>query len=164
VSRVVISDTSPLRYLVLIGDAEVLPSLYSEIFVPEIVAAELRHAPTPEPVRQWIDRAPSWLRVVNPPTIDNGLSIERLDPGERDAILLALHLKADLVLMDERDGVEEARRLGLLVTGSLGVLDRAAERGLIELGPALAKLRETNFRIDPDLIQRVLDTDAKRRQ
>jgi predicted nucleic acid-binding protein len=49
-------------------------------------------------------------------------------PDPHDAILLALHLKADLVIMDEREGVQEARRLGLTVTGTLGVLDRAAER------------------------------------
>jgi hypothetical protein len=44
------------------------------------------------------------------------------------------------MLMDERDSVKEARRLGLTVTGSLGVLDRAAERGLIDLAPAIARL------------------------
>jgi predicted nucleic acid-binding protein len=107
--RLVISDTSPLRYLVLIGQADLLPALY-------------------------------------------------------DAILLALHLKADLVLMDEREGVEEARRLGLTVTGTLGVLDRAAERGLTELAPALARLRQTNFRVDPALLDRLLASDAKRRR
>ena len=64
-----------------------------------------------------------------------------LDPGEHDAILLALQVKADLVIMDEREGVEEARRLGLIVTGTLGVLDRAAERGLIDLPSAVASLR-----------------------
>jgi len=58
--------------------------------------------------------------------------------------------------MDEREGVEEARRLGLVVTGTLGVLDRAAERGLIELAPAIARLRQTNFRIDPGVLDRLL--------
>ena len=61
------------------------------------------------------------------------MSPVHLDSGEHDAILLVLRLKADLVLMDDREGVDEARRLGLAVTGTLGVLDRAAERGLIEL-------------------------------
>jgi predicted nucleic acid-binding protein len=87
-----------------------------------------------------------------------------LDPGEYDAILLALHLKADLVLMDEREGVEEARHLGLTVTGTLGVLDRGAERGLIELAPAIARLRQTNFRIDPALLDRLLAADGRRRK
>ena len=162
-SRIVISDTSPLRYLVLIGHAEVLPSLYTEIFIPEAVAGELRHAATPADVRQWIEHAPSWLRIVRPAGGDEDVSIEGLDLGERDAILLALQLKADLILMDEREGVDEARRLGLMVTGTLGVLDRAAERGLIELAPVIARLRETNFRIDPVLLQRLLEGDNARR-
>lgn len=87
-----------------------------------------------------------------------------MDRGERDAIVLALHLKADLVLMDEREGVQEARRLGLTVTGTLGILDRAAERGVIELVPAIARLRQTNFRIDPSLLDRLLAVDGLRKR
>src|SRR5207253_292954 len=111
----------------------------------------------------WIADPPSWLQIVSVSTPQPEGSLADLDRGERDAILLALQLKADLVLMDERDGVDEARRLGLVVTGTLGVLDRAAERGLIELAPAIASLRQTNFRIDPLLLQRMLDSDVQRR-
>ncbi len=82
--------------------------------------------------------------------------LEGLDRGERDTILLALHLKADLVLMDEREGVEEARNLDLLVTGTVGVLDRAAKRGLIDLAAAFTLLRNTNFRIKPSVLDRLL--------
>ena len=106
---------------------------------------------------------PSWLQVVPLTAQPASVSLPHLDPGEHDAILLALHLKADLVLMDERDGVEEARRLGLRVTGTLGVLDRAAERGFIELAPAITRLRHTNFRVDPALLDRLLAADASRR-
>ena len=66
--------------------------------------------------------------------------------------------------MDDREGVEEARRLGLSVTGTLGILDRASERGLIELAAAVAKLRETNFRVNPVLLDRLLETDVRRRK
>jgi len=90
--------------------------------------------------------------------------LDRLDRGEHDAILLALHLKADLVLMDDREGVEEARSLGLNVTGTLGILDRAAERGLIELAPAIARLCQTNFRVVPALLDRLLAADTRRRR
>jgi predicted nucleic acid-binding protein len=158
-SRVVISDASPLRYLVLIGHADVLPALYTDVLIPEAVATELRQPATPEPVRRWITDAPSWLQIVSLATPISTVPLADLDRGEREAILLALELKADLVLMDDRDGVDEARRVGLVVTGTLGVLDRAAERGLIELAPAIASLRETNFRIDPLLLQRLLDSD-----
>jgi predicted nucleic acid-binding protein len=164
VSRVVISDASPLRYLVLIGHAEVLPSLYTEVLIPDAVASELRQLATPASVRQWMAQTPPWLQIVSVTSPHADVSVADLDRGERDAILLALELKADLVLMDERDGVDEARRLGLVVTGTLGVLDRAAGRGLIELASAIDRLRETNFRIDPLLLQRLLENDIRRRE
>ena len=164
--RVVISDTSPLRYLVLIGHAELLCALYAEVLIPEAVLNELIQPATPDAVRRWITYRPSWLEVV-PLTASTALksvSLADLDRGEHDSILLALELKADLVLMDDREGVEEARRLGLSVTGTLGILDRASERGLIELAAAVAKLRETNFRVNPVLLDRLLETDVRRRK
>lgn len=162
--RVVISDTSPLRYLILIGQADLLPALYSEVLIPEAVSDELNQPATPEPVRRWIAHRPAWLQVVPLTARPAAVSLPDLDSGEHDAILLALHLKADLVLMDEREGVEEARRLGLTVTGTLGILDRAAERDLIELSLAIARLRQTNFRVDPGLLDRLLAADARRRK
>jgi len=57
--RVVISDTSPLRYLVLIGQADLLPALYTEVLIPEAVAEELNQPATPEPVRRWIVHRPA---------------------------------------------------------------------------------------------------------
>jgi len=164
VSRVVISDASPLHYLILIGNAELLQALYTEVLIPEAVAKELQQPATPESVRHWIVHAPPWLHVVPFTASPTPLLLADLDPGEHDAILLALQVKADLVIMDEREGVEEARRLGLVVTGTLGVLDRAAERRLIDLTSAVAALRQTNFRIDPSLLDQLLASDRLRRK
>ena len=163
-ARIVISDTSPLRYLVLIGQADILPALYAEVLIPEAVADELQHPSTPEPVRRWMAHRPSWLQVIPLTARPASVSLPELDPGEHDAILLALHLKANLVIMDDREGVEEARRLGIAVTGTLGVLDHAAEGGLIELATAIASLRRTNFRADPALLDRLIATDARRKK
>src|SRR5215469_3608238 len=135
--RIVISDTSPLRYLILLGLPDLLPALYKEVLIPEAVADELKQHSTPDSVRHWAAHRPAWLQVVPLTARPANVALSDLDPGEHDAILLALHLKADLVLMDDREGVEEARRLGLSVTGTLGILDRAAEHGLIELAPAI---------------------------
>lgn len=153
--RVVISDTSPLHYLILIGHAEVLPALYSEVLIPEAVASELRRPGTPPVVRDWLSEHPPWLQIVPPDRQPDAPSLKDLDAGERDAILLALQLKADLLLMDEREGAEEARRLGLTVTGTLGILVRAAERGTIDLSSAIMRLRGTDFRVDPMLLDRI---------
>jgi predicted nucleic acid-binding protein len=162
--RVVISDASPLHYLILIGNAEVLQALYTEVLIPEAVAEELKQTATPESVRHWIEHSPLWLHVVPFTAPATPTLLADLDPGEHDAILLALDVRADLVIMDDREGVEEARRLGLAVTGTLGVLDRAAERGLIDLPSAVAALRQTNFRIDPSLLDQLLASDRLRRK
>jgi len=163
-SRLVISDTSPLRYLVLIGAADLLPAIYTEVLIPQAVADELNQPATPDSVQHWFANRPAWLEVVPLTAPSTSLPLPDLGSGEHDAILLALHLKADLLLMDDREGVEEARRLSLTVTGTLGVLDRAAERGLIELAAVFARLRQTNFRIDPSLLDRLLAADSKRRK
>ena len=162
-SRLVISDTTPVRYLVLIGAVHVLPALYGEVLIPETVALELQHPHTPEPVRRWMANPPAWLQVISLAELPSLTLAADLDRGEYDAIRLALDRQADLVLMDERDGVEEARRLGLTVTGTLGILDQAAARQFIRLDEAFARLGETNFRIDPTLLQRLLELDAQRR-
>jgi predicted nucleic acid-binding protein len=163
-SRVVISDTSPLHYLILIGLTEILPALYTTVFIPEAVTRELDQPATPEKVRDWIARPPDWLRVAPVAVAPTSVTLHDLDQGEREAILLALFIKADLVLMDDREGVEEARRVGLSVTGTIGILDRAAELGIIELAPALDSLRQTNFRIGPSLLHRLFVEDARRRK
>jgi len=164
VSRLVISDTTPVRYLVLIGSADLLPALYGEVLIPETVAAELQHPHTPELVRRWMANPPAWLQVTSLAGLPPLTLTADLDRGEYDAIRLALDRQADLVLMDEREGVEEARRLGLTVTGTLGILDQAAARHLVGLDEAFARLRQTNFRIDPTLLDRLLQADAQRRE
>jgi predicted nucleic acid-binding protein len=72
-------------------------------------------------------------------------ALAHLDPGEQEAILLAEELRADLLLMDDQEGRQEAERRALRVTGTLGVLERAAERGLLDLPAVLARLQATNF-------------------
>lgn len=154
-SRIVISDTSPLNYLILIDHADILPTLYTEVLIPESVAEELGHVAAPEAVRRWVAKPPSWLRIRPALSDPAPVLLQELDRGERDAILLAVHLRADLLLMDERDGVEAARSLGLTTTGTLGVLVRAAERGVIDFAAAIRRLRDTNFRVDPVLLERL---------
>jgi len=161
--RVVVSDTSPIRYLVLIGEGDLLRRLYSRILIPQAVHAELQIPNTPDEVRAWVLAAAPWVDVI--PASQNpseSLVTASLDAGERAAIALALDRKADLLLMDERAGVEEARRLGLTATGTLGILARGAERGLIDLPGALERLRRTNFRIRPEILEQLLQQDANR--
>src|SRR5271166_4856963 len=153
--RVVVADTSPLNYLVLIGQIEILPALFEKVFAPQIVQNELRHDDAPLSVRRWIAEPPSWLEIA--PDQNNGASdLWRPDDGERAAILLAIRMGADLLLMDDRDGVVLARRRGFAVTGTLGILDLAAGRGLIRLGDVIARLKNTSFRCHPDILAALL--------
>jgi len=83
-------------------------------------------------------------------------ALAALDDGEQAAIALASATNADLLLMDDRDGVAVARARGVEVTGTLGVLDRAALRGLIDLSTAFAALRATNFHVNQKLLDVLL--------
>jgi predicted nucleic acid-binding protein len=159
--RVVVADTGPLQYLVLIEAIDLLPRLFEAVSVPDIVRDELRHAHTPPAVRSWIESRPSWLQVVPSPPVE-GLPLPALDDGERAAIALALSLRADLILMDDRAGVAAALTHGFEVTGTLGFLDRAARRGLIDFAASAARLMDTNFRYPPGLLNTLLARHRER--
>jgi predicted nucleic acid-binding protein len=126
---IVVADTGPLHYLILLDRVELLHRFYGEVVVPDAVAIELSSPSAPSPVRDWIARAPPWLSVV-PVESDNVQAItDDLDLGERAAIALAVTMHTDLLLIDDAAGRAEARRRKLRVTGMLGVLRAAAELG-----------------------------------
>lgn len=152
---VVVADAGPPRYLVLIDQIELLPRLFGKVVLPDVVRAELSAPRTPAQVRTWLATSPPWLRVGSAPVVENLLP-PKLDEGERAAIALAMDLGASLILMDDRAGVEEARRRGLQVTGTLGVLLLAARRGLVDLEAAFLRLKATNFRYPPTLLDAML--------
>ena len=156
---IVVCDTSPLNYLVLIQHVDVLPSLFGRVVAPPAVLDELQHPGAPAPVRAWASTPPTWLEVRAPGSIDPSL---RLGPGEAEAISLARELGADAVLIDERKALSVARQCGLFVTGTLGVLTIAAEKGLLALPDAIAALRQTSFRASDELLDEMLRRDRQR--
>ena len=160
---IVVADTSPLQYLILVEHIDVLPALYGRVIVPPEVMTELTHERTPASVRTWLASKPEWLRVQTPkgPMRPENTA---LGAGECAAIALAGELSADALLIDDRDGRREAEKRGLAVLGTLRVLADAAEQGLVELRVAFARLALTNFRADEQLIQRLLALDARRRK
>jgi predicted nucleic acid-binding protein len=95
---IVIADTGPLNYLVLIGAVDVLRPLYTRVIVPRTVVEELKQAGTPDSVLAWIRQPPAWLEVRPDPPSDR--SLDFLDPGERAALSLAESLNADQLLID----------------------------------------------------------------
>jgi predicted nucleic acid-binding protein len=154
--RLVVADTSPIFYLVSIGQIDLLPRLFKTVFVPDAVHEELCHPGAPTVLRDWIKGRPPWLEVMPVDLIDDA-ALRPLGSGEREAIALALSMHADLVLMDERKGASIALMKGFEVTGTLGILRLAAKTGLIDLVDALGKLKRTNFRYRQEMIDDLLD-------
>jgi predicted nucleic acid-binding protein len=104
---IIVSDSGPLAYLVQIGVAESLPTLYGQVYIPPTVMAELCHERSP--IAVWANAPPDWLTVKGPTAIPDDL---HLDQGEREAIALAEELEADFVLMDEKKARIAARLVG----------------------------------------------------
>jgi predicted nucleic acid-binding protein len=139
--RLVVADAGPLHYLVLTGDIELLPKLFESVLAPQAVHDELNDPATPEEVRAWIARTPGWLEIrpnLTPPQENESMRI--LDAGE---------------------GVSAARGEGLAVTGTLGILDIAARRGLIDLADAFERLKRTSFYYRQGLLDTILDAHTK---
>jgi predicted nucleic acid-binding protein len=160
----VVADTSPLHYLVLIGHETLLPALYEQVAIPPAVLADLQHPHTPDLVRTWVSRRPAWLEVQRPEEALAARQFPRLGAGEREAIALARELQAPLLLIDDADGRAEAARQGLIATGTLGILEAAAIHGLVDLPGALTRLQATTFRARLELFQDLLDRDAARKR
>lgn len=156
----VVSDTSPLCYLLLIDQIDLLPGLFEKVLIPEAVAEELSHPAADRRIRDWIVTPPAWIGVLEAPKPPSELN--RLDRGESEAISLAVSLKADLVILDERKAREAAEVRGLSVTGLLGLLGLASDRGLVDLPSALVLLQQTSFRADPRLYKLLLDRSRLR--
>lgn len=114
----------------------------------------------PEPVRSWARSLPPWVSVRDLPAA-LAVGLEKLHAGERAAISLAEFLGADLVLFDEKAARRVATDRGLRVTGILGVLSEAASLGLVDLAPAIDRLRTTNFRCSAALLKATLDRAVK---
>jgi predicted nucleic acid-binding protein len=147
---VVVSNTSPINYLILIKYEHVLPALFGSVLVPPAVVAELSRAESPEAVRTWIENPPSWLVVRAATVIDPTIGLHL---GEREAIALAEEVQAARILLDDKHARRIATQRGLKVVGTLAVLSEASERGLLSLDQALSDLGETNFRVDASLIE-----------
>ena len=144
-----VCDASPLIALDQIGRLDLLPGLFGTVVVPPAVSAE-----TPRIAK------PDWLveRRLREP-IPDWLVAARLGPGETEAIALALQLRAEQVVLDERRATRIARGEGLRVVGTLGVLLLAKSAGLVPaIRPDVAGLRATGFHLAPWLVADVLAT------
>ena len=156
----VVSNTSPINYLLLIGQIDLLPQLFRQIVIPQIVHQELSDTKAPEVVQSWLASPPDWLKIQSS---NQNLEpiVELLDPGESAAILLAQEINADLLLLDDMKARQIARSRSLNVTGTLGILDQAATLQLIELPGVIERLQSTSFWASERLYQVLLEKHAR---
>ncbi|NEO53396.1 MAG: DUF3368 domain-containing protein [Okeania sp. SIO3B5] len=156
---IVVSDTSPITNLSAVGALELLHQLYDRVIIPQAVYDEMTSLGYQVPGTVEVQT----LDWIENRTVENRQEVEELqvdlDIGEAEAIILALELDADLLLIDERRGRRVALELGVRkISGLLAVLQEAKRKGLIlEIKPILDRLiSENNFRISVSLYNKVL--------
>lgn len=155
----VVSDSSPINFLVRIQSIDILPRLFGSVLIPPAVRDELTRATTPLEVKEFIAQLPSWLQVRSPASIED---IPKLHAGELAAISLAREVKADLVLLDDGDARKAAAARGLAVTGLLGILERADEVGLVDLAKVAPRL-PADYHVAKSLVDSALERAKRRR-
>lgn len=154
----VVADSSPLIVLVNIDQIKILPRLFGKVIIPPDVGRELAAPQRPEGVRQFVANYPEWLAEQAPASLD---PIPHLDAGESSAINLASELRADLLLIDEIRGRQAAVQRGLRITGTIGVLEMAADRSLLDLAEAFERIKQTDFWISHELLDERLKLRRK---
>jgi predicted nucleic acid-binding protein len=159
---IVVSDTSPLNYLVMIAEVDLLPKLFEKVYIPPSVIEELTRLKTPDVVRMWAQSPPVWLTILAPSS--RLPSTNALGNGEADALSLAKELGIHDILIDERRGRKVAEREGLTPLPTLAILERAAADNLLELPSAIDKLQRTNIRLPQEHVHAALARDAARKR
>ena len=155
----VVSDATPLNALVRLGAVVILREIYGQVVIPTAVEKELSHEKTPSEIREWMANRPPWLIVKSPSHPDTSLAS---GAGECEALCLAIELKPDFLLVDDKEARVAARRLAIPVIGTVGILELATIKGLIELRPALNQLSEIGFFIDDEIVKQALSRDDAR--
>jgi predicted nucleic acid-binding protein len=143
---IALTDSSPLIISCQIGRLELLQTLFDAVVAPPAVTQEI--APS-------LGALPAWIHERHFTTIPD--LVMSLDAGEREAIALALHVSADVIVLDDLDGRRRAAQFGLDVIGSAGILLQARRRGLIDaVRPELDAMITNGFYVSEQLYHEVL--------
>jgi predicted nucleic acid-binding protein len=154
--RLVVVNTTPIIALSLIGELDLLRSLYDQVVVPSAVEAEVLAGGRVGIGSSELQEA-SWLRVASLQDPRRAELLVDLDRGEAEVLALAQELQAGLVIIDERLARLHAKRLGLTLAGTLGVLLRAKQLGHVEaLAPLIGRLRQGGIHLSDVVVTEVL--------
>jgi len=144
--KIIISDTSCLIILTNIGELDLLRRLYGQVLT------------TPEVAAEFSEMLPEWIEI-NAPTDKYRQKILELqiDKGEASAIALALEISDSIIILDDQKARKVAEKLGLEITGTIGVIIKAKLQGIIpSIKPVLAKIRKTDFRLSVEIEREAL--------
>ncbi len=157
---IVVSDTTPIISLMKAGQLELLQKLFGIVYIPETVYRELTdNEAFSEEVRMVQECEFLYVQKV-----DNGKSVTilqnftGLDAGESEAIILADEMNSDVLLMDEHKGWQVAKKLGITITGTIGILTQAFDEGMLtkeEVERCIELLKESGIRVSEKLYQRL---------
>lgn len=154
--RPVVLNNTPLVAFWTLGRLDLLRDLFQEVLIPQTVEDEFL-ATDRNARREALANAP-WVKSIALSQPRRALAYAGLDRGEAEVLALAEEQDARLVVMDERKGRRYAERVGLPLTGTLGVLLLAKEAGLIEqVSDWTSKLQEAGLFLSPDLIRKILE-------
>jgi uncharacterized protein len=155
---IVVSNTSPISNLIVIGEISLLQQIYPKVLIPPAVHLELTRLPSLQPTMFSLLEA-GWLEIQAPTNLKLLDTLNQtLDSGEAEAIALAVELSANRLLIDERLGRSIAASYGLKLRGLLGILINAKQQGLIPvLKPILDRLiDQAGFRVSQALYDQTL--------
>jgi uncharacterized protein len=156
---IIVSNTSPLSNLALVKHLFLLEQIYGKIIIPQAVYNELTHPDAGEIIINSIKSA-QWLEIYSVINLEKVRKLqEKIHLGEAEAIVLALELNANELLIDERLGRIESEALGINITGILGILLIAKNRNLIiKIKPILDDLiNKASFRVSQQLYHHTLE-------
>lgn len=159
--RKVVSNTTPILALIKVDKLFLLKDLFGNIYIPKAVYNEIEEGKT-KPYYHDL-KLESWIKILD---IENRQPLNflfDLDKGEAEAITLAKEIKADLLLLDEKEGRRYANLLDLPIAGTIGLLIKAKDKGLLgSVKEILLELVEKGIWIKPSLYDKVLKlTDEK---
>jgi predicted nucleic acid-binding protein len=156
---IVVSDASVLILLSKVGQLALLQALYDRVLLPQQVYDDVVVKGSGRPGAAEVQAA-LWLEIWQVANLTLVRELEReIDPGEAEAIALALESHADLLLIDERRGRTVAARYGLNITGVAGILLDAKDSKLLpSVQPTLNLLTGAGYRISDQLYRQILLT------
>jgi len=144
--KTIISDTSCFIVLSNIGELELLRKVYGQIIT------------TPDVMLEYGQALPSWVEINSPDDKYTQQILElQLDKGEASAIALAIEMPGSTIILDDYKARKLAEKLGLTITGTIGVVVKAKLRGIIpSIKPYLDKIRKTDFHISEELYRKAI--------